>query len=406
MVGGQVGDLPHECNCDSLLTFKPETSVKDRISDSNFEALVDYAYDAAFDESLWPAFLERFADALGGRNTALILHDKQSGRNSAVACVRTDADYLRRYNEHYCEMNPWMRNGSADLAAGMIGIGEMHCTSEELIRTEFYNEWLRPQKLKHSIAALLATSGNRVVVCSTLRTAAAGPFGQDHIEVLKALLRHVRRALRTRERARDVFDTRSHALELLDALPQACVLVNREGRAVFVNRAAERTLAGNAPLRLGASGLTAVRHQDTVALHRLISRAASLHPCGGEMAIDREHGQPMVILVSPIRSRYQLPAPPQAVAAVWISIPDDRFLSRSTRIRVLFGLTSAESALAAEIARGMSLAEIAEARNISRHTARNQLKSIFAKTGARSQADLVRLVLSCPDLLDDERRPE
>jgi hypothetical protein len=79
----------------------------------------------------------RFADALGGRNTALILHDVQSGRNSAVACVRTDPEHLRRYNEHYCEINPWMRKGSADLAAGMIGIGEMHCATEELIRTEF-----------------------------------------------------------------------------------------------------------------------------------------------------------------------------------------------------------------------------------------------------------------------------
>ena len=46
----------------------------------------------------------------------------------------------------------------------------------------------------------------------------------------------------------------------------------------------------------------------------------------------------------------------------------------------------------------MSLIEIADTRKISRHTVRNQLKSVFTKTGARSQADLVRLVLSCPDL--------
>jgi DNA-binding CsgD family transcriptional regulator/PAS domain-containing protein len=372
--------------------------VRNRISDSDLEALIDQAYDAAFDESLWPVFLHRFADALGGRNTALIRYDMASGRNSAVACVRTAPEQLRRYNEHYCQMNPWMRNGSADLAAGMIGIGEMHCTSEELMRTEFYNEWLRPQKLKHSIASLLATSGKSVVVCSTLRTGAAGPFGSEHVDILEALLPHVRRALRTRERVRNVFDARSHALELLDELPQACVLVNREGRPVYVNRAAHRTLAENAALRLGAAGLIAVRHQDTAAIHQLISRAASPHPCGGEMAIYRERGQPIVILVSPIRSRYRLPAPAQAAAAVWISNPDDRFVSRSARIRALFGLTSAEASLASEIAGGMSLAEIADARNISRHTVRNQLKSIFAKTGARAQADLVRLVLSCPDL--------
>jgi DNA-binding CsgD family transcriptional regulator len=90
--------------------------------------------------------------------------------------------------------------------------------------------------------------------------------------------------------------------------------------------------------------------------------------------------------------------PPQAIAAVWISDPNDKPLSRSTRIQALFGLTNAEASLTCGIARGMSLTEIADTRKISRHTVRNQLKSVFTKTGARSQADLVRLVLSCPDL--------
>ena len=43
--------------------------------------------------------------------------------------------------------------------------------------------------------------------------------------------------------------------------------------------------------------------------------------------------------------------------------------------------------------RGLSLAEVSEAQNISQHTARAQLKSIFAKTGVSRQAELVRLVL-------------
>jgi DNA-binding CsgD family transcriptional regulator len=67
------------------------------------------------------------------------------------------------------------------------------------------------------------------------------------------------------------------------------------------------------------------------------------------------------------------------------------------RIRGLFGLTRAEASIAAELANGKSLYEIADLLEISRHTARNHLKRIFEKTGARRQADVVRLVLSCPD---------
>ncbi len=41
----------------------------------------------------------------------------------------------------------------------------------------------------------------------------------------------------------------------------------------------------------------------------------------------------------------------------------------------------------------LSLAQVSSAQGISQHTARAQLKSIFAKTGVSRQAELVRLVL-------------
>jgi DNA-binding CsgD family transcriptional regulator len=196
---------------------------------------------------------------------------------------------------------------------------------------------------------------------------------------------------------RNVFDSGPQALELLQELPQGCVLVNQDAQPVFVNRAAKRILTDNSTVRLESTGLTAARQEDDARLRSLVSRAANGRPCGGEMAIYRERGQPVLIFVNPIRARYQPPTSSDATAAVWISDPEDRSFSRSRRIRTIFELTCAEAALASEIAGGMTLIEIANSRNISRHTVRNQLKSIFAKTGARCQADLVRLVLSCPD---------
>ena len=80
-------------------------------------------------------------------------------------------------------------------------------------------------------------------------------------------------------------------------------------------------------------------------------------------------------------------------AAVFISDPD---LKESTSRQVLgelFELTPAEANLATLLARGLSLAQVSEAQHISQHTARAQLKSIFAKMGVSRQAELVRLVL-------------
>jgi DNA-binding CsgD family transcriptional regulator len=45
---------------------------------------------------------------------------------------------------------------------------------------------------------------------------------------------------------------------------------------------------------------------------------------------------------------------------------------------------------------GFDLADAAANCGISVHTARNQFKSIFAKTGLRSQAELVKRIVSGP----------
>lgn len=56
------------------------------------------------------------------------------------------------------------------------------------------------------------------------------------------------------------------------------------------------------------------------------------------------------------------------------------------------GLTAAEARLTAKLAQGLALNDAAGELGISAHTARTQLKSIFAKTGARRQSELVGML--------------
>ena len=57
------------------------------------------------------------------------------------------------------------------------------------------------------------------------------------------------------------------------------------------------------------------------------------------------------------------------------------------------GLTAAEGKLAALLARGASVSDAAVQLGVSAHTARTQLKHIFAKTGTRRQSELIRLLV-------------
>jgi DNA-binding CsgD family transcriptional regulator len=61
---------------------------------------------------------------------------------------------------------------------------------------------------------------------------------------------------------------------------------------------------------------------------------------------------------------------------------------------VIFGLSPAQQRVAALVAEGLSLTEIAQRLEITANTARTHLDRIFEKTGVRTQTALVRVLLS------------
>jgi DNA-binding CsgD family transcriptional regulator len=75
---------------------------------------------------------------------------------------------------------------------------------------------------------------------------------------------------------------------------------------------------------------------------------------------------------------------------VWI-VPCSGQVTPVDKLGQLFELTPAEIRLLQHIVDGKSLREAAAGLHISLHTARTQLKTIFRKTGRRTQGQLLTL---------------
>ena len=75
--------------------------------------------------------------------------------------------------------------------------------------------------------------------------------------------------------------------------------------------------------------------------------------------------------------------------------------ARTAVLRQAFGLTEAEARLAARLARGDSVHDIASDHRVAIHTARGQLKSVLAKTHTHRQAELVALVNRLAPLISE-----
>jgi DNA-binding CsgD family transcriptional regulator len=97
---------------------------------------------------------------------------------------------------------------------------------------------------------------------------------------------------------------------------------------------------------------------------------------------------------------------PRVTAVVFVSDPAEARGPSETHLRQTYGLTPAEASVAARIAVGHGLADIATERGSALETVRRQSKQILAKTGARHRADLMRLLLALPQAVRTPDDPD
>jgi DNA-binding CsgD family transcriptional regulator len=169
-------------------------------------------------------------------------------------------------------------------------------------------------------------------------------------------------------------------LEILEAsaaasrlLASRSVLLSDQGRLGFVHSRDQRAFAERLredPVRAG--------HHDAI----VVSRGA-LRP-------------PVSLLLLPLKPSQETWLRPAARWLVIVLDPEHAPLLNEHALQRAFRITAAEAALAGRLASGLTVAQAAAELEISRNTARSQLKSVFAKVGVHTQAQLVHRILSGP----------
>ena len=163
---------------------------------------------------------------------------------------------------------------------------------------------------------------------------------------------------------------------------------------------AEEILKNADGLKLVGGRLEATYPSDNRELQRLVKHAFSQEVREGgatadAMSVTRPSGQVSLgLVVEAIPSLEWAEGKSKPAAVIYIRDSVGKSLASEVVTKQLFNLTKAETALAMELANGLSLEEAAENLNIRRNTARAHLRSIFSKTGVRRQTELVRILLN------------
>ena len=223
-------------------------------------------------------------------------------------------------------------------------------------------------------------------------------FDDREIAIMTAMVPHFRSALRARTRLIISERLAEGCADGLDKLGIGVVVIDPQGKVMETSPLAERILSAKDGLvgfpRLGASS-----ESDNRRLRSLLRRAASpdWEKGGVAMAVPRPSGLPNYeLVIDALPQPVGLPRDGSVVVYLRDRMIGPAQALEAGLLQDLFGLTQAEALVACAAADGRSAHEIATTLGIRYNTVRAHFRSIFAKSGFSSRADLVHMVLNSP----------
>jgi DNA-binding CsgD family transcriptional regulator/PAS domain-containing protein len=370
--------------------------------------LLGHVYRSPIDPDGWPEAMRLIAQGIHAPVAGIHVHAPDGRDASTIAAFgEPPPSAARRYQTYDAERNPWLRDGASKLRSGAVVTGDELCSEDALIRSELYNDFLRPLRLRHAIFAILDATPEPLTYLLALRPPGRKGFGNVERRRLSRLLPHLMQAMRIHAKLEATLSHERTASEIMDRLPLGIFLLDARGRVVQMNAAA-RTIVDRADaLRLDRGVLVALETRADVQLQRMIFGAGAAGSgrnltLGGTCTLPRSKGgHPLSAMIAPTGVTGIFPSSRRASVVVLVEEPVQRPPLPFVLFSKSFKLSHAEALLAQRLLTGLSLRQAADDMGIRESTARSHLKRVFAKTGARRQSDLILRALTH----DAERPP-
>ena len=373
----------------------------DSSSDARLHDLIERIYASAVRPERWRDVIRGLSELFGG---APVLGETYLPRASddPFESVGLQEAYVLRTAEDWMSLLPWATRVESHFADRFRPVSE-GLPGFELVGSEFYERWMKPQGLAPLWPLVLTIMGKSeavVAAVTVFRRQGEGIFSEAEIRDADVLVPHFQRAFHMRMLLDAAYDARVPVADALDRLPLGMLVLDGNRQVLIENASAARILALEDGIEVRSTGPSAADERETSKLLELIEAALT----SGEgqslestsfMQISRPSGrQPFSVMISPLRSAPAGALSSEAVAVCFISDPEQGQVPTLEALQQIYELTPAEAEMLQLLAKGLSLDEIAADRGISLNTVRSHLKHIFRKTGTSRQGELLGLVMT------------
>lgn len=364
--------------------------------------LSNLVVSAAMDPDQWQVFLDAMSGSLRARVcTQLIGYDQMTNVAPLAYTSGYDPSILQLYEKHFADKNPFAANFPNCGIGDSISTDAL-CAPDQLKRTQFYADILHPlEDLYAGGGSMLAYDANRMfLIGGNMRAKDKERHEQDWLRLCVRLAPVIRQSLEINRMIKGLkFEKWAAERHLLGA-GTAILVVDADLVLHYACPEAQRLLSLGALVRSDvfqrlkfascefqekfktAAGKQAAGCPHLFANIKLVDLAGNEWVCrtiGMRLGdLDR----------SPFGAFLQ-----SGTAATLLALKpaaSQVFVVDTLRKSLSLSLAEAQSVLM--LADGFTPAEVAQERNVSIHTVRNQIKSALSKSGCRRQSELVQKV--------------
>lgn len=364
--------------------------------------LIDKIYAAALTPSEWPSVVQSLQSLFNAHAAGIYTLDTTKNSITQLKLQGIDESYINSYRNYFVDHNPWTRVNELQ-NPGKIrtdqSLDQYYNTPGLYRKTDYFNEWLEPQDFYYSLGTNLLSHDNINTKFCMYRPKLGRSFSKQNITTFRHLSRHMMRSMEMTQRLAIRDSQLNDVFHLIDRLNFGIVFLDERLAPMQINHAANDIVSCADGLNIKNGSILASHKADDEKLSSLVQSALEIHrgqretgPCS--INVYRPSGKrPYCVNVFPL-PQHNHSFPESAAVILFISDPEQAPVVPVDYLQQRYHLTLSEARLTQYLCKERTLKEAAEHAGLSYETARGYLKIVFQKTGARRQAELLRLLLS------------
>ncbi len=361
-------------------------------------SIIDTIYQASLDLSLWEDVVKKLAEELCAHSSMLRVFDDNYRSYNYFVSYGYDKGIQKQYGEYFAHIDP-IQDVLRDMPDGLVLPQHAVMSMKDFYRTEFYNDYAKPQGFSHTIGGVFLKDKNGSVQFGMQRTRRQPLYDQYDVSKLKLFVPHLKRAISFNKKIYECNAVNRNLETAISHMPFAVFFLNIQGKVIGLNIKAEELIIDG---RLINVFNQKVHFFNPIDNHKFQTTLASVVKHSDHednyISLQDDNGKFHHIFVFPINfeksemfneiNSYQ--------NGVMVGIfPETNTIKLNSKLcKQVFGFTHSEFEVSQHLVNGNSLERIARIRGVTLNTVKSQLKTLFKKTETQSQSALVQCVLS------------